>query len=255
MTNEQLAARAKAGDRAALAQLWEQNRGLLTNLFSELARKAGARMAAMGVTWEDVEQSFFLAVALAVRLYEPERGALFSSFLSYPVKAVFFDLIGWRTEHQRRDPLGLCTSLDEPISGEDGSQTPRGELVPDPAAGQQFEGAEERIYTEQLHKELEACLATLEPNEEKVIRFRYYENMSSSHIGTRLGYDAREVRRLEQRAMRNLRHPRNSGRLKQYCRQHAIVDGAYHGTGWAAWNRGGSVEERTVIWLEDKGLI
>ena len=56
MTNEELAARAKTGDRDALAQLWEQNRGVLASIFRELARKAGARMAAMGVTWEDVEQ-------------------------------------------------------------------------------------------------------------------------------------------------------------------------------------------------------
>lgn len=88
MTNEELAAQAKAGDKDALAQLWEQNRGLLAKLFGELAGKAGARMAAMGVTAEDMEQSFFLAVALAVRLYEPERGVLFASFLSYPVKRV-----------------------------------------------------------------------------------------------------------------------------------------------------------------------
>ena len=112
MTNEELAAQAKAGDKDALAQLWEQNRGLLSKLFRELANKAGARMAAMGITWEDVEQSFFLAVALAVRLYEPERGVLFASFLSYPVKRVFFELVGWRTEQQRRDPLGQSISLD-----------------------------------------------------------------------------------------------------------------------------------------------
>ena len=54
MTNEELAAQAKAGDKDALAQLWEQNRGLLAKLFGELAHKAGARMAATGVTWEDV---------------------------------------------------------------------------------------------------------------------------------------------------------------------------------------------------------
>lgn len=50
MTNEDLVTKAKAGDRNALAQLWEQNRGLLATLFGELARKAGARMTATGVT-------------------------------------------------------------------------------------------------------------------------------------------------------------------------------------------------------------
>lgn len=134
MTNKELAMLAKDGDKDALAQLWEQNRGLLAKLFRGLANKAGARMAAMGVTWEDVEQSFFLAVALAVRLYEPERSILFSTFLTYPVKRVFFDMVGWRTASQKCDPFGQSVSLDEPISYDDGSETTRSELVPDPAS-------------------------------------------------------------------------------------------------------------------------
>ena len=36
-TNEALAAQAQAGDREALAALWEQNRGLLALLFRRLA--------------------------------------------------------------------------------------------------------------------------------------------------------------------------------------------------------------------------
>lgn len=64
MTNEELAIQAKTGDRDALARLWEQNRGLLATMFRELAGKAGARMSAIGVTWEDVEQ-FLLPCNLA----------------------------------------------------------------------------------------------------------------------------------------------------------------------------------------------
>lgn len=37
-TNEELASQAKTGDRAALAALWEQNRGLLAVLLFERAR-------------------------------------------------------------------------------------------------------------------------------------------------------------------------------------------------------------------------
>ena len=255
MTNEDLVTKAKTGDRDALAQLWEQNRGLLATLFSELARKAGARMAATGVTWEDVEQSFFLAVALAVRLYEPERGVLFTSFLRYPVKAVFFDLVGWRTEHQKRDPLGQCASLDEPISGEDGSQTPRGELVPDPAAGRQFEDAEERLYTEQLHADLEDCISTIDEHRAAVIRARYFENKTLSEIGERLGVNTSRAGQLERDAMRKMRSGRNIQRLRQY-REMIISKHAYHGTGLSAWKYGGgSVEERTLVYLEGKGLL
>ena len=255
MTNEELAVQAKTGDRDAMARLWEQNRGLLATMFRELAGKAGARMAAMGVTWEDVEQSFFLAISLAVRLYEPERGVLFSSFLRYPVKAVFFDLVGWRTEHQKRDPLGQCASLDEPVSGEDGSQTSRGELVPDPAAGRQFEDTEERLYTEQLHAALEDCISTLDEHRATVIRARYFENKTLSEIGERLGVNTSRAGRLERDAMRKMRSGRNIQRLRQY-REMIISKHAYHGTGLSAWKYGGgSVEERTLVYLEAKGVL
>ncbi|WP_346704521.1 sigma-70 family RNA polymerase sigma factor [uncultured Agathobaculum sp.] len=251
MTNEELAAQAKAGDKDALAQLWEQNRGLLSKLFRELANKAGARMAAMGITWEDVEQSFFLAVALAVRLYEPERGVLFASFLSYPVKQVFFELVGWRTEQQRRDPLGQCLSLDEPISEADGTGL-RGDFIPD--TNDAYEDAEDQLYTEQLRAALDECLATLDPEQAEAVRCRYYCGLNLKDTGTRMGITPEQARGLENRGLRKLRNPQNVRRLEQY-RQQIISEGAYHGTGWAAWNSGGSVEERVIVHLEDKGLL
>ena len=61
---------------------------------------------------------------------------LFSTFLGYAVKTVFFELIVYRTECARRDPLARSCSLDEPVTGEVGSATPRGELTPDHAAEQ-----------------------------------------------------------------------------------------------------------------------
>ena len=254
MSNEELAVQAKAGDRDALAQLWEQNRGLLTTLFRGLSQKAGARMAAMGVTWEDVEQSYFLAIALAVELYQPERGMLFASFLSYPVKTVFYDLVGWRTEGQKRDPLGCCLRLDEPVTGEDGSEAPRGELVHDPAAGQQFEDEEERIYTEQLHAALDRCLDALERTQAAAIRYRYYDGLTLAEIGAKLGCNTEYARQLTDKGLRRLRSGKNIQRLKQY-REQIISEGADHGTGWNAWKNGGSVEERTVLKLERKGVL
>ena len=255
MTNEELAAKAKAGVREALTQLWEQNRGLLAKLFRGLANKAGARMVAMGVTWEDVEQSFFLAISLAVRLYEPERNVLFSTFLTYPVKLVFYELVGWRTERQRRAPLGQCSSLDEPISYDDGSETTRSELVPDPAAERQFEDIEEHMYTEQLHIALEDCISTLDERQAAVIRARYFEDMELSDIGGMLGVNTSRVGELERSAMRKIRSGRNIRRLRQY-RDMIISKHVYHGTGLSAWKyNGGSVEERAVIHLEDEGLL
>ena len=254
MTNEELAAQAKAGDKDALARLWQQNRGLLATLFGRLMRQAGARMAAMGVTAEDVEQSYFLAVALAVRLYEPERGARFASFLSYPVRTVFFELVGLRTEQQKRDPLGNCLSLDERLQNADGETVERGAVIPDPAAEQAFADAEERTYTAQLHAALAACLAALEPEQAEAVRLRHCDGLNLTETGARRGCSPEQARSLESKGLRKLRSPQNARRLEQY-RQQIITTAAYHGTGWTAWNEGGSVEERALLCLEEKGLI
>ena len=89
-TNEALAAQAKAGDREALAALWEQNRGLLRVMFNRLAAAYRERMDAAGVTLEDLEQEGYFAVAKAAKLYDPSAGTKFATFLFYPVKTAFF---------------------------------------------------------------------------------------------------------------------------------------------------------------------
>ena len=249
MTNEELAALAKAGDRQAMAQLWEQNKGLLFTLFRKLASRAGARMASMGVTRDDVEQCFYLAIVDAVALYEPERGMSFASFLSYPVKSQFFELVGWHTERQKNDPLGLCCSLDEPIGTEDGKQT-RGDLEADPRNYQ--EEAEERIYTEQLHAALEECFTGLEHAQAETIRGQFFDGLTAQDIGEKLGCSTGQVRKLKQDAMRKLRSPENLRKLQRF-HDEVLETGSYHGTGYLAWKYGGcSVEERTILRLEER---
>ena len=161
-TNEALAAQAKAGDREALAALWEQNRGLLRIMFSRLAAACRERMDAAGVTIEDLEQEGYFAVAKAAKLYDPSAGTKFSTFLFYPVKNAFACAVGLRTERQRQEPLCRCDSLDAPLDAEDDGSATRGDTVPDAAAEQAFNDADECLYTAQLHSALDDALALLD---------------------------------------------------------------------------------------------
>ncbi len=246
-TNEELAAQAKQGDRTALAALWEQNQGLLAMLFRRLYVRAGARTAQAGVTWEDVEQCGFLAIVQAAQVYEPERGTLFTSVLGYAVKSVFFELIGYRTERTKREPLNCACSLDEPVTGEDGSETPRGELTPDNTAEWAFENAEQRVYREQLRCVLDTEIAKLSPIQQKAVRSRFYKNLTLAQTGKRLHSSAEYARRQVDRALFLLKR---SARLARF-RERIICEDAYHGTGWQAWKYGGSVEERILLKLEE----
>lgn len=251
MNNEELAAQAKAGDKEARFQLWEQNGGLLAVLFRNLMARPHMleRMAAAGVTTEDVEQAGFLAIADAVRLYNPDKG-LFSSYLGYTVKAAFYDLLGLHTKRGTHDTLNNCTSLDEPISDED-STTTRSELVPDTTASTAFQDAEDRLYNEHLHKTLDDLLARLEQPQEAVLKGYYYKGQTLKQLAAAFNVSPSRIHELKNSGLRRLQ---GYHRILSCFRENAINTKAYHGTGFQAWKNGGSVEERVVVWMDEHGL-
>ena len=247
--NEALAVQAKAGDREALAALWEQNRGLLALLFRRLAAAYRERMDAAGVTLEDLEQEGYFAVAKAANLYDPSAGAKFSTFLYYPVKNVFACAVGLRTERQRQEPLCRCDSLDVPLYAEDNGSATRGDTVPDDAAEQAFTDADECLYTAQLHSALDDALALLDERKATVLRGRFYEGRTLESLAVQLGISRERVRQTESKAIRAMRFPRIQRKLEVY-RENILSVSSYHGTGFSAWKERGSVEERLAERIE-----
>ncbi|MGN0707085.1 MAG: sigma-70 family RNA polymerase sigma factor [Faecalibacterium sp.] len=148
------------------------------------------------------------------------------------------------------NPLDGCTSLDAPLDAEDAEGAALGDLQPDPAAAAAFERAEEDIFTEELHAALEEALTKLSEREAEIIRRRYWDGLSLSAVGAAQQITPSRVHDLERRALHTL------GRNPKIKRLHdeIIPSHAYHGTGWDAWNHGGSVEERTVELMERLGV-
>lgn len=250
-TNEALAAQAKAGDREALAALWEQNRGLLALMFRRLAATYRERMDAAGVTLEDLEQEGYFAVATAAKLYDPSAGAKFATFLYYPVKNVFACAVGLRTERQRQEPLCRSDSLDAPLDAEDNGSATRGDTVPDDAAEQAFYDADECLYTAQLHSALDNAMALLDERQAAVLRGRFYEGRTLESLAVQLGISRERVRQTESKAIRAMRFPRIRCKLDAY-RTEVLSGSSYRSTGFTAWKERGSVEERLAEWIEAK---
>ena len=247
--NEALAVQAKAGDREALAALWEQNRGLLALLFRRLAAAYRERMDAAGVTLEDLEQEGYFAVAKAAKLYDPNAGAKFSTFLYYPVKNAFESAVGLNSERLRREPLCRCDSLDVPLYAEDNGSDTRGDTVPDEAAEQAFTDADECLYTAQLHSALDDALALLDERQAVVLRGRFYEGRTLESLAVQLGISRERVRQTESKALRSMRFPRIQRKLEAY-RENILSGSVYHGTGFTAWKERGSIEERIAERIE-----
>ena len=248
-TNEELAARVKAGDNGAAAQLWEQNQGLCSLLGWRLYSAYRERAEAAGVTMEDVQQISFPAILAAAQGYDPQAGVKFATYFPYHFRKEFRALVGLRTERQKQEPLCRACSLDAPIDAEDAESATRAELVPDAGAAAQMGKAEEKIWTEQLHAALEDSLQAIDPRLASVLRQRYFSGMTHTQLAAVMGVSKQHVQSQEQAGLRAMRR-RNSCRLAQFRAE--IVSRAYRHTGFSAWKTGGSAPERWAEWAEGK---
>lgn len=242
-TNEALALLAKAGDRQAAAQLWQQNQRLLALLLGRLYRTWRDRAAAAGVTWDDVQQLGYFAILRAVAAYDPARGS-FATLLGHAARSVFRDLV------RRHDPLDTADRLEDPLPGADGDGAPtlRGDLAADPAATQALEDADARLYNAQLHADLARALAQLPPQQAALLCACYYDGQTLTATAAAQEIPYRQARAQQQKALQQL------ARALRRWREETIAAKATCHTGFAAWKEGGSVEEWLVERLERHGL-
>lgn len=259
VTNAALAALAAAGNAFALGQLWEVNKSFVRRQLWQWYEKNKPVADNAGLSFEDLVQEGYFAVNYAAKHYRAEQGS-FTTYLSYALlKQIRTATCGEHarviaTKDGRRvavsaNPLNDCTSLDAPLDGEDKGSSTKGETIEDPAATQAFQTAEDDLYTEELHNALEdAMTKILTDQEAHVLRRRYYDSQTLRAIGEELGVHCERIRQIERKACRKL-----SG-LSSIQRWHddVITTRAWRGTGWNAWSRYGSVQERTAEYLEEK---
>lgn len=257
--NAALAALAATGNAFALGQLWEINKGLLRSMFWKWYPAHKALADAHGLTADDFEQEGFFAVQYAAQTYTPEKGA-FTTWLTVAMQRQIQRTL--TNGHARNvtgedgklhttsaDPLNRCTSLDTPLDDTDDGAVTLGDLQPDPAASGAMQAAEDAIFQEQLHAALEEALHKLTEREQAVIRGNFYDGKSVRKISEEQGLTIVQANTAKASAFSKLR--RNPRLLR--WREETIQRRAWHGTGFSAWYAGGSVEERTVEYLERKG--
>ena len=229
MTNEELAVRAKTGDREAYCTLWVQVRRLVMGKALRVIRAMGdTRLADL----DDLTQAGYLAMVSAVERFDPESGWKFTTYLTGALKTAFADCTGYRTVRGRSDPIRHAVSLDAPLSDED-EGTPS-ELVADPV--DRMDEADERMYRGWLHDTLEAILSDLPELEEQTIRQRYYEGLTRREIGEKSGVCIETVRQWENKGLRALRKPKVLRRLDLRT---------------DFYRRGSNPVESNVLWREE----
>lgn len=159
MTNEELAAAAKAGDRAALTELWENTR----RICYRAAMKYRALCESAGLDWADIEQVCFFGFHEALQTFDPDKGLSFNTCLTFPVWNAVQEAFGIRGKKEL-PPQPI--SLQNPIGEDDDGELQ--DLLPDSCQPQQE--VVERVYTEQLRAALERALAELPERRAEAMR-------------------------------------------------------------------------------------
>ncbi len=105
-------------------------------------------------------------------------------------------------------------SLETPIGEEEDSHL--GDFIPDDDAPAPPDAASFLLLKEQL----EEVLYTLTPREEKVLRLRFGlddgRQSTLEEVGQKFGVTRERIRQIEAKALRKLRHPSRSKKLKDY---------------------------------------
>ncbi len=105
-------------------------------------------------------------------------------------------------------------SLEKPVGEEGDSEL--GQFVEDDGVADPVEEASQYM----LREDVEELLRTLTPREERILRMRYGLGGTKRHtlkqVGKKFGLTRERIRQIEQEALRKLRHPRRSRKLRSY---------------------------------------
>jgi RNA polymerase primary sigma factor len=108
--------------------------------------------------------------------------------------------------------MRVPVSLETPIGDDGGSHL--GDLIEDRSNVSPAESA----ITGNLKEQTERVLRTLTPREEKILRMRFGMDDGSEHtleeVGRSFNVTRERIRQIEAKALRKLRHPSRSQRLK-----------------------------------------
>jgi len=242
VSNEEIVARIQAGEEHLMETLWVQVERFAAWKSSRVIR---ALNGFGGVEFGDLYNSCYLALVDAVKTYNPNNGA-FTTWYMFYIQTAFAVITGSRTVRARNDPLQNYVSLSTPIGDNDTDGT-LSDVTPDPHGEESLISTEARIMYEQIQRELGRTLSMIPPEQGHILQQHYLEGKTIETIGQETGIAASDIQNMEHKAIRAMRQPKISKRLKPL-----YEDFDFYGcSSMRSFRRSGmSIQERYVMQLE-----
>lgn len=215
LTNEELATRIQQGETALIPQLWEQ----VVKFIAMKAREYISHKEQHGLPCDgeeaDLTNQAYFGFLNAIKYFNAEAGN-FLTILNLSIKTSFAEAAGYRSAAQRLDGIRESVSGDAPI-GEDGFSL--FDTVQDSKESAEDQ-AIQKVYICQLRRTLDNAMKELTPQQEKILRAHYYDEMPRNEIAEGLGYTQSNVGQQEKMALSALYRARFINGLNEYLEEH-----------------------------------
>ena len=220
--------RAQAGDKAALDALVSDNIALVKSI--------AARFGGRGVEWDDLFQLGCMGLVKAIRGFDLSYEVRFSTYavpmIMGEIRRFLRDDGQVRVSRVLREKARACFKAREELEREHGREPTIEELagragldvadaVEAMAAVRSVRSLSEPVGEDSMtlgdtigkddserqieHMELERGISALDGRESELINLRYFQNLTQSQTGARLGISQVQVSRMESRIMTKLR--------------------------------------------------
>ena len=204
MTNEQLAVFIQQGDNNELILLlWERVRKLMHMLSDRYYRAYREKLAAYGITADDLKTAAYPAFLKAVEGFDEGKGFKFISYLKNPLRNEFRKM-------RTKDSLNQAESLNAMIeNGESDGETEYIDLIADEIALDFVEQVERDSVVETVR----IAVKTLPPEHQDYIRKRFYDRLTLKEIAQSEGKSAEAIRQYEKKILKSLRYNKDIFKL------------------------------------------